>query len=245
MLARADLRRQRRLALGHHTQDRLLGEPRTEIACDRQQLAVLDPVGHDLGDLRLALGQRLIEGAVWLSLPSDGSSVNAVTTYAYALFAFVLWPVFIPFAIGRLEPETRRRKMLYAVQLVGVAVAVYLLYSHTDSPVTSEIVNSSVVYANSHFYGGWVIAFYFVATIGSCLLSSRRLVNLFGALTLFAALTAYWVYATSFVSVWCFLAAVLSLIVYAVVRSAPSSRDERDQPRARRRGARRRAVQAR
>lgn len=80
------------------------------------------------------------------------------------------------------------------------------------------IVNHSIVYENSHFFGAVVLGAYFVATIGSLLLSGNRIINVFGALVFVAALTAYGVKAESFVSIWCFLAAILSFAICGYVR---------------------------
>jgi hypothetical protein len=163
--------------------------------------------------------QQLIEGLNWLALGSGAASLNAVMTYGYSLFAFVLWPVLIPLAVRLVEPARTRRRALGACVLAGVAVGGYLLYAHTVTPVTSHIVNHSIVYENSHFLGAVVLGMYFLATIGSLLLSSKRIINVFGALVFVAALTAYGVKAAAFVSVWCFLAAILSFVIYGYIRS--------------------------
>lgn len=164
--------------------------------------------------------QQLIEGVIWLSFRNDLGPLNFIMTYVYSLFAFVLWPIFVPFAMASMEPQKWRKQLLYAVQAVGVTVGAYLLYWHTRSPVVSQIVDRSVVYDNSHFYEIWVLGLYFASTIGSCLLSSRRVANLFGVLAFVSAVAAYWVFSASFVSVWCFFAAILSAMIYFSVRRA-------------------------
>ena len=169
--------------------------------------------------------QQLIEGFVWLSFSWQSGILNTVMTYAFSLFASVVWPIFVPFAIGLLETEPWRKKILHVFQIIGVVVGGYLAYSHTLSPVTSEIINKSIVYNNSHFYILWVLGFYFAATIVSCFFSSKRIINIFGILALLAALTAYWFYSVSFVSVWCFFAAILSFIVYLYFRREESAKD--------------------
>jgi hypothetical protein len=162
--------------------------------------------------------QQLIEGVIWLTFNYQLSSLNSVMTYIYAVFAFVLWPIFVPITVWKIETDPRRKKILRLFILVGVLVGGYLLYYHTLTPVTSQVVNKSIVYSNSHFHGFLVIGLYFIATIVSSLVSSHRLVNVFGVLAFFAAVVAYSFYAASFVSVWCFFAAVLSLMLYLQFR---------------------------
>ena len=55
---------------------------------------------------------------------------------------------------------------------------------------------------------------YLLATAVSPLLSTHRMVVAFGALALLSFGAAYAFYATWFISVWCFFAALLSAVVY-------------------------------
>ena len=55
---------------------------------------------------------------------------------------------------------------------------------------------------------------YLLATCVSGLFSSHRCINIFGVLAFVLAVAAYQVSVRTFVSVWCFFAAVLSLLVY-------------------------------
>jgi hypothetical protein len=151
--------------------------------------------------------QQLVEGGVWLSFGSRAQTANEVLTYVYAVLALVFWPIFIPWAIRSMEPEAQRRRLLLACQVAGLAVGGYLLYAHTPSAVSSRVVDDSIVYANSHFFGYWIVSLYFVATIGSSLLSSSRRVQLFGGLVFLGAALAYGIWAAAFVSVRCFFAA--------------------------------------
>lgn len=54
---------------------------------------------------------------------------------------------------------------------------------------------------------------YLLATTVSPLLSSQRAVNLVGMLVLISFAPAYLIYATWFISVWCLVAAFLSVVV--------------------------------
>jgi hypothetical protein len=54
---------------------------------------------------------------------------------------------------------------------------------------------------------------YLLSTTVSLSLSTHRTVKLFGALSLLSFGAAYYFYATWFISVWCFFAALLSVVV--------------------------------
>ena len=58
-----------------------------------------------------------------------------------------------------------------------------------------------------------VLTAYVLATCASSLLSSHRAIRLFGVATLVSLTAAAAFYATWFISVWCFFAAVLSIFV--------------------------------
>lgn len=163
--------------------------------------------------------QQLTEGVVWLSFGEDATALNSAATWFYALFAFSVWPVFVPFAMWLMEPDRQRRRLLLALQVAGLAVGGYLLFEHSRDPVVSEVVGRSVFYASSHFYGGWVLALYFAATLLTCLVSSSRTANRFGVLAMLAALVSYVVWSAWFVSVWCFGAALVSVVIYRSART--------------------------
>ena len=63
---------------------------------------------------------------------------------------------------------------------------------------------------------------YLLSTTTSPLLSTHRMVKVFGALSLLAFGAAYTFYAQWFISVWCLFAAILSAVIY--FHSAPDAR---------------------
>lgn len=158
--------------------------------------------------------QQVIEGLVWLSLLRNTATLNQISTCGYALFSHVLWPIFVPFAVTLIEKNPTRKKILYAFQVAGVAVGIYLLYAIIQNPIVSSILNHSIKYETVFLYKFLITGFYITVVCGSFLVSSERLLNLFGGILLVSFLTAYYFYTLTFVSVWCFFAAVLSLIIY-------------------------------
>lgn len=161
--------------------------------------------------------QQLVEGLLWLSFRFDSPQVNVVMTYLFSMFSHVLWPIFVPFAIGLLEPETWRRKMIWGFQAIGLLVGGYLFYLLVKFPVTA-VAAANIVYVSPHFYQLPVMALYLVATCVSCFFSSEATVRVFGVLALLLFGVAYGFFSLALFSVWCFFAAVLSLIIYVRFR---------------------------
>ena len=157
--------------------------------------------------------QQMVEGALWLSFRFDAPQLNLAMTYVFSVFSHVLWPVFVPFAIGQLETVAWRRRVIQVFQGVGLLVGLYLLYQIVEFPVTA-VAAENIVYVSPHFYKLPVMLLYLAATCVSCFFSSSATVRLFGALALLLFALAYGFFAVALFSVWCFFAALLSAIIF-------------------------------
>lgn len=162
--------------------------------------------------------QQLTEGAIWLTFAHDAPALEQAMTYVYSGFSHVLWPMYVPFAIGVLEAVRWRKKTIYAFQAAGIAVGLYLLYFLLVAPVTAQVVGRHIEYVSPHFYVAPVMVFYLAATCISCFFSSHRFVVLFGVLAFVSFVAAYLYQVHALVSIWCYFAAVLSLLVYLHLR---------------------------
>jgi hypothetical protein len=126
--------------------------------------------------------------------------------------------MYVPLAMGMLEAVPWRKKTLFAFEAAGIAVGLYLLYFLVTAPVVSEVIGNHVVYDSPHFYILPVMVSYLAATCISCFFSSHKFVNLFGVLALVSFIAAYFVHVRALVSIWCFFAAILSLLIYVHLR---------------------------
>jgi hypothetical protein len=158
--------------------------------------------------------QQIFEGFVWLSLSSGGSALNSVSSHAFLFFAYVLWPMFVPFAVRLLETDISRKKLLEIFQVAGIAIGLYFLFFLFSHPVVSQVANKNIKYFVSIPYGFHVTGLYVLVTCGSLLFSSRKIIRVFGILTAVSFTIAYYFYTVALVSVWCFFAAVLSAVIY-------------------------------
>lgn len=170
----------------------------------------------------LAFGaQQITEGALWLSFTDESSHLNSALTHIYQFFSHVLWPIFVPLAVRLLEPVPWRRSMLMALAVIGAAVGLYLFYFLLTDPTQSRILGQHIDYISPHFYVRLVLVGYILATCASSLLSSHRPVQWFGVATTIAMLAAAGLYRTWFISVWCFFAAAISVVVLAYFLEHP------------------------
>jgi hypothetical protein len=157
--------------------------------------------------------QQMVEGALWLSFRFDAPQLKLAMTYVFSMFSHVLWPIFVPFAIGLLETVPWRRAILWGFQGIGLLVGLYLFFLIVEFPVVA-VAAENIVYVSPHFYKIPVMLLYLAATCISCFFSSNATIRLFGILALLLFAVAYWVFAVALFSVWCFFAALLSAIIF-------------------------------
>ena len=167
--------------------------------------------------------QQLIEGIIWLTFHYEAPQLKQTMTYLYSGFSHTLWPIYVPFSIGILESVPWRKKVIFGFLVSGIAVGIYLLYYIVASPVTAEVIGKHIVYISPHFYKIPMMVVYLAATCVSCFFSSHGFVRLFGGLALLAFIAAYVIHAMALFSIWCFFAAVLSLLIYFHLRNRESN----------------------
>jgi hypothetical protein len=158
--------------------------------------------------------QQLSEGVIWLTFRYEAPQLNAIMTHVYSFFSHVLWPVYVPVAVLLMEPLGWRRRALLVFVAAGVTVGGYLLYAMVAYPVVSRPTGQHIEYDSPHFYAAVTMTLYLMSITFSLLLSTYRTVRVFGIFALLSFAAAYLLYATWFISVWCFFAALLSAVVY-------------------------------
>lgn len=166
--------------------------------------------------------QQLIEGVVWLSF--GNFALNVVVTYVYSMFSHVLWPIFVPVSILLLEKDPVRRRILKVFTGIGLAVGIYLFYFLFQDGVASQVLNQSIAYNSPHLYLPFVLTLYVLATCISFFISSDKFINIIGVVMVTSFFMAGWFFTETFISVWCFFAAILSVLVYWYFKRKPVTR---------------------
>ena len=171
--------------------------------------------------------QQLSEGVIWLTFAHESPRLNAAMTQFYSFFSHALWPAYFPLAVLLLEPLGPRRRVLGAFVAAGFLVGAYLLIMLFAYPTVSRPTGAHIEYVAPHFFAATVMTLYLLSTTVSPMFSSHRWLKLFGVLSLLSFGAAYFFYATWFISVWCFFAAILSVIIvfHLRLRGASGARD--------------------
>lgn len=160
--------------------------------------------------------QQLMEGAVWFSLARDVHLLNLFATYGFIIIAYVVWPILIPLSILLLEKKNIHKKILKVLLGLGTLLGLYLLYFIVSKNIVSGINCNSIIYTapSRTEYGLFLTALYVSVISLSGMFSSYKMVKVLGVVMLTLFVIAYYFYTVSFISVWCFFAAVLSVVIY-------------------------------
>lgn len=181
-----------------------------------------------LGMIPIAFGlQQAAEGFVWLGLNRGQPELVTTWSVVYLFFALAFWPIWIPFSL--LLPESRR----FAKVFLGVLVILSPIWLWLYAPIAAEperllstqVTHHSIAYEFSELpafqlvprtfwrilYLSFIclpILFARPSTGGS---NTVRLAAGILVAGLFAVCAIVYWYA--FTSVWCFFAAILSLLL--------------------------------
>jgi hypothetical protein len=169
---------------------------------------------HDKRCLFLALipfffaVQQAAEGFLWLN------RAPYISKWVFLSFAFVVWPLWIPFSFWYAE-ETPFRKQAMAFCLgIGLVVG-FLLAMAIPHVQVAAVKHIQYIYS----YRGLGL-FYMLATLLPFFLSSLSKAWALGLLFLICALIVLWVERTFFISMWCFFSALISLGLLQVFSSS-------------------------
>lgn len=171
----------------------------------------------------LFAAQQAAEGIVWLTVDGHpGSAVLRLSVYAFLGIALVVWPVWCPVALMRVERNPARRRILTALIWFGAAVAASAAFLLSRSQPVAVVVEHSIRYdragSSSATRDLLVLLAYALSTIVPFLVSSVQLARTIGlAIALSLTLTAL-IERNSLTSVWCFFAAMLSVLILVAVR---------------------------
>ncbi|MCX5384483.1 DUF6629 family protein [Streptomyces sp. NBC_00083] len=172
-----------------------------------------------LAALPLLLGaHQLVEAAVW----RDGGGSGPATT-AWAVIALPLLALWVPVAVFCAAPPRARRRLLVPLA-AGAATSAALAYALATRTVTAEIRGHTMGYSLGLPRPGLVVLGYFVATIGSLLISGDRGLFLFGVLVAAGAAVSFVLWRQEYISTWCAVAALCSVVLLLWVRRRGPSR---------------------
>ncbi|MFG2459879.1 DUF6629 family protein [Streptomyces sp. NPDC048523] len=172
-----------------------------------------------LAALPLLLGaHQLVEARIWHV--GGGTGAATVTWAVIALPVLVVW---VPVGVWCAAPRRAGRRVA-ALVAVGALTAAFLAHGLTTRPVRAEIRGHTMAYVIGLPRAELLVAGYLIATVGALLLSGDRWLTGLGVLAGAGALVCWLLWRLEFVSTWCALAAVCSVVLYGWASRRPAPR---------------------
>jgi disulfide bond formation protein DsbB len=134
--------------------------------------------------------------------------------------AMVVWPTIVPLSILLMERQKNRRKILYAILAVGIAISlghgIGILIYQTGAQISGfHIMYTMDAPSSLSFFS---LTGYLIATIPPMFVSSTKKVYLFGIIIMLSYAAAQFFFSAYLVSVWCFFAALISAVIWWIVK---------------------------
>ena len=165
--------------------------------------------------------QQCAEGILWITLKSGSADkLQSTGMYIFLITALIIWPTMIPLSIWLLEKGKQRRKVLAGLIAAGGIVSVFYTYCLILYSVYPQIQSFHIVYIDDFPRALVRIAFviYLVATIAPLFVSSVKWMWLFGVLVAVSCLVTGIFFVEYLTSIWCFFAALISIVIYWILR---------------------------
>lgn len=177
--------------------------------------------------------QQAVEGWGWLAIEGGVQSDIHRAALGFLFFAYFLWPLLVPLSTCFVEESRERRVLFLSISLVGGLFGLSLyspLFLNADW-LSVQIANGSILYQSTLIYDGVIprtgVRLIYAAIVGLPLLfSTIPSIRIFGVLILLSVISGFLFFAYAFTSIWCFIAAILSICILHIVRCIPKNRKQ-------------------
>jgi hypothetical protein len=166
--------------------------------------------------------QQFAEGFLWLMLPDRDPQLyyfRMICTYIFMITAQVIWPLMIPLSVLMMEKDARRRKRLTYLVICGAAVSVYYAVCQIFLHIDARIEGYHVLYKTDfpEKLSNPVFIVYLFATIVPLFISTFKKMRIMAVLMMLSCLLCAIFYKEYLTSVWCFFAALISVVIYWII----------------------------
>jgi hypothetical protein len=164
--------------------------------------------------------QQFIEGFVWIGILNN-TPWKSVPIHLFIFFAQVVWAFWVPYSILKMETQAKRIRIIKGCLWIGIFLAVYISYCLIFYDSTAFISDYHVNYKLyfPHQYYPILGLLYLLPIILPPLTSSIAEIRLIGVLLLISFIITKLLFNDEVISVWCFFAALISSIVFWVLKN--------------------------
>ena len=161
--------------------------------------------------------QQIIEGMVWLTAVDQVFANWRPAAYGFMFFSHFFWLFWVPFSVWMIEPDRYRKKLALVFTLAGglFGASLYFPLLINEGWLTVEVIQGSLDYKATTIYDDYVPRIllrvtYALIVLIPLLSQSHRLIRYFGILILLSVIVSAISFGYAFISIWCFMAAILS-----------------------------------
>jgi len=170
----------------------------------------------------LFAAQQAAEGIVWLTMDqADHIWLQRTAVNVFLAFALVVWPLWLPLSLHRIEHGAVRRRALLGFICAGVVVSICATVLLIRWQPAAQMAGHSIRYVYSlgaeSLRPGFYLAAYSIPTVVPFFISSASLARTTGVALILSLVAATAIERDALTSVWCFFAAVLSGLVLTAV----------------------------
>ncbi len=181
-----------------------------------------EPAQQMFAAIPLVFGlQQFAEGFVWLSLTQSWPALyQQIAVQVFLVFAMIIWPIWIPLAICYFEPNWLRRKVIGWISVIGIVMGFFSLY-YLITRTSTAVVSDFHIHYNLQIPQNLLMVcglIYLFPTIVSHFFSTVKGVPVMGALVMVSYLVTRFLFVDYVLSVWCFFSAVISIMIYFIVK---------------------------
>ena len=165
--------------------------------------------------------QQFSEGFLWLALSDPAyAPLELISTYVFLFCTQIVWPFWIPFAILMLETEPKNIIIQKVLVAMGTIVSIYLAYSLISYHVQANIIGHHISYTQDYptIFGRYSELLFVFATILPPYFSSVKKMWILGVAIFISYIITLILYTDYLVSVWCFFASIISVIILILMR---------------------------
>jgi hypothetical protein len=167
--------------------------------------------------------QQITEGFLWLTLPlPDYIIIQKLSAYIFLLMALVIWPIMIPLSVLVMETTKKKIMILRILLVAGIALSLYYTFCLISFSINPQIMRFHIQY-NTDFPKSialFIFATYLIVTITPLFVSSIKRTHLLGIMMFLSCLVTAIFFTQYLTSVWCFFAALISGVVYWILRDS-------------------------
>jgi hypothetical protein len=175
--------------------------------------------------------QQAAEGAVWLSMHAGGARGGSpVAIVAFLIVALVVWPIWLPLSLRAAERDPGRRRVLTLLSVAGLALGTLCAMLLARWPPAAHVNHHHITYDFSVGVGDGTpipLVAYFIPTIVPFFVSTLALSRLMGGVLVASVIATYVAQRSALTSIWCFCAAILSGLIFAMVTREQPARAAR------------------